>query len=321
MRNLENLSSGVFKSTNLCVVGNINRDIKLAPVAPGGYLCADGETPVAWTAETPGGGGANSACAAAALGARVAFLGKVGADALGQRLQDVLTSHGVLAKLSRSPECQTGTSVNLAFSNGSRHFISCLPNNEALRFEDLDLTGIENYRHLLRSDVWFSTSMLAGGNERLFRYAQQIGLRTSLDINWDPQWNGGDAQTIVARKLALRKVLPWVNLAHGNTKELMEFTGADDLDRSLHQLEEWGVESVVVHLGEKGSGYYTHGALVTSPAIPAARRVNTTGTGDVLSVCMVLLDGTDTDVKEKLRFANQIVAEFIAGERKLIPEL
>jgi len=50
--------------------------------------------------------------------------------------------------------------------------------------------------------------------------------------------------------------------------------------------------------------------------------VNTTGTGDVLSVCMMLLDQERrSTIGEKLRLANLIVSQFIAGERSLIPAL
>jgi sugar/nucleoside kinase (ribokinase family) len=321
--NHEPLSDEVFKTANLCVVGNINRDVKLAPIAPGNYLFEDGETPVTWTTESVGGGGANSACAAAALGARVGFLGKVGTDGLGQRLEEVLVRHGVTAHLSRSAACMTGTSVNLAFTDGHRHFLSSLPNNEALSFEDLDLTALHGYDHLHRADVWFSAPMLQCGNEQLFRYARNLGIRTSLDINWDPQWGDRtDPEIIRERKRAVRKLLPWVNLVHGNTRELMEFTGAGDLDGSLRLLEEWDVEAVIIHLGPGGAGYYEQGSLVIVPSIPISLQVNSTGTGDVLSVCLMLLDrDKNVPITAKLRLANQIVAEFIEGRRKLIPSL
>ena len=47
-----------------------------------------------------------------------------------------------------------------------------------------------------------------------------------------------------------------------------------------------------------------------------------TGTGDVLSVCLMLMhQRADIAAPEKLRLANHIVAEFIDGRRRLIPEL
>jgi len=317
------LTDEAFKGAKLCVVGNINRDVKLAPVVAGEHLFADGETSVDWTAESVGGGGANTACAAAALGARVGFLGKVGDDSLGRRLEDVLTRHGVKAYLTHSAGCATGTSVNLAFKDGHRHFLSCLPNNEALSFDDLNLEALAEYDHMHRADVWFSGPMLQGGNEQLFRHARQIGLRTSLDINWDPQWSiPANLKNIHARKRAVQQLLPLVNLVHGNRRELMEFTGANDLDNSLRALEAWGVEAVVVHLGSDGAGYYERGSLTVMPAVPASRQVNSTGTGDTLSVCMMMLDREkDIPVKEKLSLANRVVAEFIEGKRELIPSL
>ena len=78
----------------------------------------------------------------------------------------------------------------------------------------------------------------------------------------------------------------------------------------------------MVHLGKKGAGYYHQGLLTVEASVPAKRQVNTTGTGDVLSVCMMLLDhdrrGT---INQKLRLANLIVSQFIACERPLIPAL
>src|SRR3954469_4910167 len=95
------LDESVFRGGSLCVVGNINRDVKTTPLAVGGHLFRDGETPVEGIVETIGGGGANSAFAAASLGARVAFLGKVGADGLGARIERTLQQHGIDARLAR----------------------------------------------------------------------------------------------------------------------------------------------------------------------------------------------------------------------------
>lgn len=314
------LTEELLKASRLCVVGNINRDVKTAPFVAGEGLLHDGETPVEAIYETIGGGGANSAFAAAALGARVAFLGKVGADALGDRLEAMLAKHGILGKLARDPKHPTGTSLALMFADGQRHFVSCQPNNASLRLADLDLTVLRDFRHLFRADIWFSQEMLFGGNARLFRAARQAGTTVSLDLNWDPQWSIAHEQEVRRRKEAVRDVLPLVNVAHGNARELNAFTGCADLPASLTRLANWGVEAVVVHLGKAGAGYYERGKWVAVPAVPAARHVNATGSGDVLSACMMLLH-EQPDPAAKLRFANRIVAEFIEGRREMIPPL
>lgn len=96
-----------FAAASLCVIGNLNRDLRIALVAPGSYLFQDGETSVPFIRETTGGGGANTACAAAFLGAKVAFLGKVGADSLGGRLEEVLRQQGVEPHLKYEPAIPT----------------------------------------------------------------------------------------------------------------------------------------------------------------------------------------------------------------------
>jgi 2-dehydro-3-deoxygluconokinase len=309
-----------LRAGRLCVVGNVNRDIRTAPFRAGDHLFGDGETSVGAIVETIGGGGANSACVAAALGARVVFLGKVGADGLGLRLEQRLRAWGVEARLAKDPAVATGTSINLTFDHGPRHFISWLPNNHGLRFEDLDLEVLSGCDHLYRADIWFSAPMLFGGNERLFRAARARGLAVSIDLNWDPRWGVGETEAVRVRKQAIRAVLPWVTLAHGNARELAEFTDAPDLISALRRLADWGVAAVVVHLGAEGAGYFERGQWMTEPAVPADRRINTTGTGDVLSTCMMLLH-RQADARAKLRLANRIVTEFIEGKRALIPEL
>ena len=306
-----------FASSTLCVAGNLNRDLRIAPVPPGEYLFHDGETSVPFVIETPGGGGANTACAAAALGAKVAFLGKVGADSLGRRLAEVLRQHGIDARLTQDSAVRTGTSINLAYETGQRHFLSCLPNNESLAFEDLDLSVLPQYEHLARTDVWFSEAMLFGGNERLFRAARHAGASISIDLNWDPKWGVSPPDEVDRRKQAVRAVLPWVDLAHGNVRELNEFAGCSDLEATLRRIVDWGARTVVVHMGTAGAGCFDGQSLIVEPAIQAARQVNTTGTGDVLSVCMMLQHRQARPVRDKLRLANAIVSEYVAGARML----
>jgi sugar/nucleoside kinase (ribokinase family) len=311
-----------FSGSSVCVVGNINRDVKLVrvPASPG--LLHDGETSVPGIIETIGGGGANSACAAAALGARVRFVGKVGADKLGEELQRAMEGQGVETFLASDKACASGTTVALGFETGHRHFLSCLPNNQSLRFEDLDLAALDGCGHLLRADVWFSRSMLEEGNQRLFSAARQRGLMTSLDINFDPVWSSGRPREIRRRKRQLRKALGLVDFAHGNIRELREFTESPDLKTALKRLAGWGVGAVVVHMGTKGAGYYCGGKLIIERTNRARRMVHSTGTGDVLSICMILLAANKgLSIGQKLRLSNRVVREFIEGRRAMIPPL
>src|SRR6266446_949227 len=306
------LNEAIFKTAKLCVVGNINRDFKTAPLRAGAHLFEDGETSVAAIHETIGGGGANSAAAAASLGAEASFVGQVGVDAVGERLEQTMTRAGVRCHLYRNSATPTGATLNLVYDNGRRHFLSCHPNNAALSFEHLDLHALRQANHLLRADLWFSETMLFGGNEKLFQQARALGLAISVDLNWDPRWGHASRTETHRRKKAVRKLLPLVCLAHGNIRELNEFAEAGDLETSLERLGAWGAQAVVVHMGK----------LVVEKPAPIKRPLMATGTGDVLSVCLMLMHHRgDVPIQEKLRLANAIVAQFIEGKRQLIPSL
>lgn len=312
----------LFAGPPVCVVGNINRDVKVQSVPAAAALFKDGETSVPSITETIGGGGANSACAAAALGGSVRFVGKVGSDALGARLRHAMKSHGVQTRLNCDPHCATGTTVALSMTSGQRHFLSCLPNNETLRFEDIDLAALDGCTHLLRADVWFSEAMLAGGNLHLFNEARRRGITASLDLNFDPCWSTGAKEAIARRKELLRETLSLVDLAHGNVRELCEFTDSPDVETALKRLTVEGVKAVVVHLGSRGAGFWAEGKLTIEPPSPAHAVVNSTGTGDVLSICMILLHArNDLSIQEKLHCSNQVVSEFMEGKRTLIPAI
>lgn len=316
------LDESVFHGRKLAIVGNICRDVKIAAIRAGRHLLEDGETPTDSIRETIGGGGANSAMAAAALGADVRFCGKVGSDPLGERLEQSLARRGVKTCIRRDPQAASGSSVVLNYENGSRHFISCQPNNDSLTMSDVDPSLLSGGGHLLRADVWFSQMMLEGGNQELLRTARGQGLATSLDINWDPQWGNAAAAAIARRKEWVRRVLPWVDLVHGNVRELNEFAEAEDLAVTLGRITAWGARAVVVHMGSEGAGYYEDGQLIVCAAVPVSRFRNTAGTGDLLSVSMMLLDGCgEISLGDRLRLANAIVGEYIEGKRTIIPDL
>lgn len=74
-------------------------------------------------------------------------------------------------------------------------------------------------------------------------------------------------------------------------------------------------------MGAAGAGCYDGRALLVEPPRPPARHLNITGTGDVLSVCMMLQHRIETVPRDKLRLANRIVAAYIEGAQAFVPEL
>ncbi len=234
-------------------------------------------------------------------------------DGLGGRLESALSVRGVATQLVRSTDAPSGTSLALAFDSGQRHFVSCLPSSRQLCEEDVPDAVLSGQHHLLRADIWFSEAMLFGGNARLLAKARAAGLATSIDLNWDPSWGHIQEREREQRIAAVRAVLPLVDLAHGNMRELCAFTGCRTLEEALASLERQGVGAVVVHLGTRGAGWFQQGMLLVEPPVRPARIVHQAGTGDLLSVVMMLLHRCDAPVQERLRHANGVVAAYMQG--------
>jgi sugar/nucleoside kinase (ribokinase family) len=306
----------------IAIVGNINLDLKTSLIPTGDGIMADGETSVREIYESLGGGGANTALAAAHLGGRVHFFGCVGSDELGDRLEASLLEYGIAPHLTRKPTV-TGRSINLNWDNGCRHFVSSLPNNRLLTFEDIDMDRLigSGCRQLLRADVWFSEAMLAEGNCRLLQRAREAGIETYIDINWDPEWSlAVNSVRVAARRQQLMSVLPFIDYAHGNERELGRFTGCEDVRDACRRLVDRGCSAVVVHRGSRGAASFSAAeGWVEVPASPVASIESSTGCGDVFCAAHMLLHGLPT--LQRLEASAKIAADHLGGKRMLLPRL
>jgi len=317
-------SSGHISATPIAVVGNVNLDIKTSVLPATPALFADGETSAAEIYESLGGGGANTAVAAAQLGGRVHFCGCVGEDPLGRRLEQALEQFGVIAHLRRKPVA-TGRSIALTWDNHHRHFVSSLANNRALTAADVDVAGLarSGCRSLYRADVWFAEAMLAGGNAAVLQQARALAMETSLDINWDPEWSGGGADVLARvrhRKTQVAAVLPDVSWVHGNERELALFTGKETVLDACSGLVDQGCGGVIVHRGAKGAAAFSaKTGWLEVPAVRSLSIVCETGPGDAFTAAFLLLDGLP--LYERLRECARIAAAHLQGTPNLIPRL
>ena len=314
------LDETIFHGRRLAIVGSICRDVKMGVLRPGAHLLEDGETPTAFISETIGGGGANSALAAAALSAEVRFCG--GSARTARPAAAAIAGWPRRGHLhSPRSAVATGSSVVLSYENGCRHFISCQPNNYGLAMADVDL-AMPRVPNICCGPTFGSPNRCSpGATPSCSRPPGPKGwprrwTSTGIPIGAPPRRHGRRA------KEAVRRILPLVDLVHGNVRELNQFADSADLPTTLRQITAWGAAAIVIHMGRDGAGYYHRGQLTVSPAVPVRQYQNTAGTGDLLSVCMMLLHGQIAIPSgERLRLANTIVAEFIEGRRGVIPAL
>ena len=225
-------------------------------------------------AANPGGAPANVAAAASRLGARTAFIGKVGADGFGGYLRRVLEENGVNAAHLRSGGATTMAIVSVD-GTGERSF-------QFLRGADCDLTPEEVDESLLRESrvLHFGSVSLTKGVARsatIFaaRTAREAGALVSYDPNYRPALWRSEKDALERMRLPL----PLVDVIKLSDEELPLLTETGDLEEGSRRLEKQGVALVMITLGERGTFCRWRGETFTVPAFPT-RVADTNGAGD-----------------------------------------
>jgi len=120
---------------DVVVIGGANTDF----LVRGASLPAPGSTREGEEfQEAPGGKGANQALAVARLGARVAFIGRVGSDARGKALLNRLSAEGVdVRAVSIDPVAETGVALVMVDAQGEKQIMTAPGANHRVHAEDI----------------------------------------------------------------------------------------------------------------------------------------------------------------------------------------
>lgn len=226
----------------------------------------------------PGGAPANLAVAASRLGAKTAFIGKVGADSFGDALRVCLAENGVdVSGLCIDRTQHTTLAVVSLDETGERSF-SFYRDPSA----DVNLSPDELPAALLRDTkiLHFGSVSLTAEPERsatLFAVseAKAAGAWISYDPNYRERlWK--DPETAVQR---MREPLGQVDILKVSDEELPLLTGTDDLEKGCALLAELGVRLVLVTLGAEGAYYRCKGSSGRVPGVKCTV-ADTNGAGD-----------------------------------------
>jgi len=272
-----------------------------------------GETPdgTQLLAPMPGGATANTAVAAAKLGARSSFIGKVGDDGFGHMLIDVIQGYGVdTAYMSMTRyACTTLAFVTLS-SEGDRSFTFARKPGADMLLSEGDIPDI----FIRKGDMLhFGTLGLMPGSPskaahiKALRSAKAAGALISFDPNVRrPLWD--DPEELRATIL---EFLPFADIVKMCDDELQFIFHTHDEAEASARCFENGASLVFVTRGKDGAAVYTREFSAEVPGL-AVTAVDTTGAGDAfngamlsrligkpLKVCTGKAELTDT-----LRFAN-----------------
>jgi ribokinase len=266
---------------DVLVVGSANADLVVrADRRPaGGETVLGGDTVV-----SPGGKGANTAVAAAKLGADVALLAAIGDDAYGEVLTGSLREAGVHTELMRIVARPTGIAYITVTPDGENSILVSPGANRALEPAAVEgaLTGVKV--------VVASLEVPLPTIDRAIAAAAAAGVRTLLNLS--------PAAKVGERTLAALDIL----LVNEHEAEWLLGSGGDPAG-----LLDLGPRSVVVTLGARGALVITPAGTTTVSA-PKVEAVDTTGAGDAFSGALAAALASGSDLGVAVRRAVAVAA-------------
>ena len=273
----------------------------------------------------PGGAAANVAVGLVRLGVSSAFMGKVGDDAFGHLLADILEHVGVdVTPIRFEKRARTALAFVTLTSDGERDFLFYRHPSADMLFmrEELDLAAI----HAAKVFHFDSISLAASQSRATALFAADEAARAgkliSYDVNLRLQLWDSEAEARSGIFEGLRRA----NIVKLSDSELEFMTGEPLPGNIRSQLWHDGMRLAVLSLGDRGCVAITERSEMIIPSI-LVKAVDTTGAGDGFVAGLLsgiaknpkVLDD-DHALAELCRFANAVGA-ITTTARGAIPSL
>ena len=244
----------------------------------GGMSLIDADTATRLTAAMAGGvtasGGsvANSCAVAAALGARVAFLGKVGADEMGDVFRREIASVGVhYATPPLAAAIPTARCLILVTPDGQRTMNTYLGAGGEFALHDLDETVIAASAVTYLEGYLFDPPAAQAAFAEAAKMARAARRQTALSLS--------DAFCVDRHRDGFRRLIAQgVDILFANEAEVCSLYQSSDFAVAAYQAAQ-DVKLAVLTQSENGSVILRGGERVAVPAVPV-EVVDTTGAGD-----------------------------------------
>ena len=274
----------------------------------------------------PGGAPANLAVAASRLGAKPAFIGRVGRDSFGEYLRRCLAENGVdVSGMSVDEKERTTLAVVALDEKGERTFSfyrdPSADVNLSMAHMPLALLGSTNVLH------FGSVSLMAEPARTATLEAARTAKASGAWVSYDPNYRSSlwpDEETAIRNML---EPLPLVDILKVSDEELPLLTGISDPGEGSARLVEQGVRLVLVTLGAHGAFYRFDGHTGHVPGVPCVVG-DTNGSGDTFFGAalsqLVKLDSLDEltipELERILAFANK-AASITTSRHGAIPAM
>lgn len=231
---------GFFRATTE-EFANITHDISKFSVCAGGSVC-------------------NSLKAIAALGGEAAFIGKIGADELGQIFKTALIEYNVEPALSVSRAEKTACAVVLVDESGEKIICGKMRASKFVTSPDIDFDLIARSKMIFVEGYWLDHMPKLVDEIIAFAVAHQVKIAFTLS----------DPKIVEEQRGLLARLLPHIDILLGNEHEFAA-------------LGECAVALQVKTLGKNGVEILHNGIASSYPALKVETIVNTNGAGDAFA--------------------------------------
>ncbi len=218
-----------------------------------------------------GGCANNTAIVLSRLGVSVGAMGKIGNDHFGDLVLQTLTENRVdTAGIQRDTYANTSFTFVAIASDGERSFCHYIGANGELCETDLDWDIIKTTKILHIAGALVMPKFDGQPMANVLKKAKTLGITTSLDTAWDD--TGKWLET-------LEPCLPYVDIILPNLSEAEHLTGTTELRAISKFFRNYGIKTVCIKMGERGSYISTLKEELLVLAYPVAI-VDATGAGD-----------------------------------------
>ncbi len=249
----------------LLAIGDINVDIILGglaslPVVDREITCESFEL-------TMGSSAAIFACAYAALGGKISFLGLAGQDPYGDFMVQGMKEFGIETELiERTSQVKTGVTVNL-IHGATRSQVTYPGTIAAFTGERIDESLLSGFDHVHLAGPYQQTRFRPRIAD-LLQVARRLGLSTSLDTQWDATERWED----------LSNWMPLLTYLFVNQDEALSISRQSNVTDAVSWLAQ-RTTFPIVKLGADGVAFKLADRVFQVPSYPVDV-VDTTGAGD-----------------------------------------
>ena len=266
-------------------------------------------------AANPGGAPANLAVAASRLGAQTAFIGKVGADAFGRYLKEVLAENKVDV---------SGMAVVSVDATGERDFSFYRSANADVMLSKEDIS--DEALKAAKIVHFGSVSLTADPSRTATLDAAARAKKLGATITYDPNYRANLWKNKEDAIAQMKAHLPLVDILKVSDEELPLLTGTTDCAEGTAQLAQNGIRLIFVTLGANGV-FYRFGEKTGHVAGVPCKVGDTNGAGDTFfgaalsKLCKEDLNTLTVDKLEGiLAFANK-AASITTSRHGAIPAM